>query len=49
MFVPEFRHTHTITHQCPREEQLRREEAARSQLFVRVLFNDQEVSQTKKG
>ena len=49
LFVPDFRHTHAITQQCPREEQLRREEVERSQLFVRVLFNNQEVSQTKKG
>ena len=49
LFVPELRHTHAITQQCPREEQLRRDEVARSQLYVKVLFNNQQVSQTKKG
>ena len=49
LFVPEFRHTHAITQQCPREEQLRRDEVARSQLYIKVLFNNQDVSQTKKG
>ena len=49
LFLPELRHTHAISQQCPREELLRREEVTRSQLFVRVLFNNQDVSQTKKG
>lgn len=48
LLVPEFRHNHAISQQVPRPEQQRRDETGRMKLHVRVLFNNQLVSQTKE-
>jgi coiled-coil and C2 domain-containing protein 2A len=36
----------TPTHQCPREEQLRRRDVQRTSYYIRVQFNGKEVSRT---
>eukprot|EP00112_Aurelia_sp_Birch-Aquarium-sp1_P013608 Seg2891.1 transcript_id=Seg2891.1/GoldUCD/mRNA.D3Y31 product="Coiled-coil and C2 domain-containing protein 2A" protein_id=Seg2891.1/GoldUCD/D3Y31 len=36
----------TVTEQCPRAEQLRRAEIKNAKYFIKVMFNDKEVSRT---
>ncbi|XP_064382985.1 coiled-coil and C2 domain-containing protein 2A-like [Halichondria panicea] len=48
ILTPEFRHNHALTGDIPRLEAQRREDTARAKLHVRVLFNNQLVSQTKE-
>lgn len=47
LLIPELHHTNAITQQCPTAEQLRRDDVNRTQLHVKVFFNNQQVSQTK--
>ncbi|XP_078612714.1 coiled-coil and C2 domain-containing protein 2A-like isoform X1 [Branchiostoma floridae x Branchiostoma japonicum] len=49
ILTPEVTNTATITpkQQCPRGEQERRQDVERLQVFVKVLFNDKEVSRTR--
>ena len=48
ILTPEFRRNHALTGDVPRLEAQRREDTARAKLHVRVLFNNQLVSQTKE-
>ncbi|ESO88285.1 hypothetical protein LOTGIDRAFT_219375 [Lottia gigantea] len=45
---PELSNTATITptNQCPRGEQQRRDDVSKTKVFVKILFNDKEVSRT---
>ena len=46
--IPVLSHTNIVSHQCKPFEELRREDVTRSRLFVKIFFNDELVSQTKK-
>ena len=45
--IPELHHSNPITQQCPTSEQLRRDDINRTKIYVRVLVNNYQVSQTK--
>ncbi|KAL5457110.1 hypothetical protein EMCRGX_G034349 [Ephydatia muelleri] len=49
ILVPELQFTHPISQQCPRAEQLRREELSRVRFKVKVVLNGSQVSDTKEG
>ena len=48
ILTPEFSHNHALSQEVPRVEQHRREDTVRAKIYVRVLFNNKLVSQTKE-
>ena len=40
-------HSNAVSHHCHATEQLRRDDVNRTRLYIKVFFNDQQVSQTK--
>ena len=47
LLIPELHHSNPITQQCSTPEQLRRDDVNRTRIYVRVLVNNYQVSQTK--
>ena len=45
--IPVLHHTAGVSRKCDLSEQLRREDTAVFQLFIKIFFNDEQVSQTK--